>query len=161
MKIVKTLIFSYRSEVLEIFSFIFHFPVLFLCTNHYSNSTLTLLVILMVSGENRTEKQIISSKTTINWLLYDIWCYLFIAFFDWKIVFFQQTVLRVYYILKYISFLGVLNWFAVHSQTKKYMEIIFRPRVGKVKHARVFQFFHQLLKICGIVILTIQTFLKS
>ena len=89
-------------------------------------------------SQNRTEKQIISSKTTINWLLNDIWCYLFIAFFDWKIVFFQQTVLRVYYILKYISFLGVLNWFAVHSQTKKYMEIIFRPRVGKVKHSRVF-----------------------
>ena len=34
LKIVKTLIFSYRLEVLEIFGFIFHFPVLFLCTDH-------------------------------------------------------------------------------------------------------------------------------
>ena len=40
---------------------------------------------------------------------------------------------------KGISFLGVLNFVAVHSQTKKYLEIISTPRVGKVKHARVFQ----------------------
>ena len=51
------------------------------------------------SLQNCTEKQIMSSKTTINWLFNDIWCYLFIACFDWKIVF-QQTVARVYYILK-------------------------------------------------------------
>ena len=29
-----------------------------------------------------------------------MWCYLFIACFDWKIGIFQQTVVRVYYILK-------------------------------------------------------------
>ena len=40
-----------------------------------------------------------SCKTTINWLLNDIWC-LFIVCFDWKIGIFQQTVVRVYYILK-------------------------------------------------------------
>ena len=34
--------------------------------------------------QNRTEKQIMPSKTTINWLFNDIWCYLFIACFDWK-----------------------------------------------------------------------------
>ena len=39
------------------------------------------------------------SKTTINWLFNDIWCYLFIACFDWKIDVFKQTVVRVYYIL--------------------------------------------------------------
>ena len=33
-----------------------------------------------------------------NWLFSDIWCYLFSACFDWKIDFFQQTVVRVYYI---------------------------------------------------------------
>ena len=37
-KILKTLVFSYRFEVLEIFSFTFHFPALFLCTDHYSNN---------------------------------------------------------------------------------------------------------------------------
>ena len=40
------------------------------------------------------------SKTTINWLFNDVLCYLFIAFFDWKIGFFQQTHVRVYDILK-------------------------------------------------------------
>ena len=40
------------------------------------------------------------SKTTINWLFDNIWCYLFIACFDWKTEVFQQTVVRVYYILK-------------------------------------------------------------
>ena len=40
------------------------------------------------------------SKTTINWLFNDVLCYLFVAFFDWKIGFFQQTHVRVYDILK-------------------------------------------------------------
>ena len=30
-----------------------------------------------------------------------MWCYLVIAFFDWKIGVFQQTLVRVYYILKF------------------------------------------------------------
>ena len=47
-------------------------------------------------SQNRTEKQIMPSKTTINWLFNDIWCYLFIACFDWKIGIFQKTVVRVY-----------------------------------------------------------------
>ena len=50
--------------------------------------------------KNCTEKQIRSSKTTVNWIFNDIWSYLFIAWFDWKIGVFQQTVVRVYYILK-------------------------------------------------------------
>ena len=49
--------------------------------------------------QNRTEKQIMRSKTTINWLFNDILCYLFIACFDWKIGFFQQTVVKVCLIL--------------------------------------------------------------
>ena len=50
-------------------------------------------------SQNGTEKQIMPSKTTINWLFNDIWCYLLIACFDWKICVFQQIVVRVYYIL--------------------------------------------------------------
>ena len=49
-------------------------------------------------SQNRTE--IMLSKTTINWLFNDIWYCSFIACFHWKIGVFQQTVLRVYYILK-------------------------------------------------------------
>ena len=51
--------------------------------------------------QNRTEKQSMSFKTIINWLFNDIWSYLIIGCFDWKIVFFQQTVVKVYYILTY------------------------------------------------------------
>ena len=40
------------------------------------------------------------SKITINCLFNDVWCYLLIACFDWEIFAFQQTVARVYYILK-------------------------------------------------------------
>ena len=55
-------------------------------------------VLLTLIFSNRTEKQIIPSKTTINWLFNDIG-YLFIACFDGKIGVFQQTVVIVYYIL--------------------------------------------------------------
>ena len=41
-----------------------------------------------------TEKQIVLFKTTINWLFNDIWCYLVIGYFDWRICIFQQTVPR-------------------------------------------------------------------
>ena len=50
--------------------------------------------------ENRTEKQIMPSKTTITWLFNDIWCYLYIVCFDWKIGVFQQTVAMLYYVFK-------------------------------------------------------------
>ena len=49
--------------------------------------------------QNRTEKQIMPSKTTVNWLFTDIWCYLIIGCFDQKFVVFLQTAVRVYYIL--------------------------------------------------------------
>ena len=38
-------------------------------------------------------------KTTTNWLFNGIWCYLVIGSFDWIFCVFQQTVVRVYYIL--------------------------------------------------------------
>ena len=41
-------------------------------THFYTNSELS---------ENRTEKKIIPSKSTINWLFNNIWCYLFITGF--------------------------------------------------------------------------------
>ena len=44
-------------------------------------------------SQNRTEKQIMSFKTTVNWLFNDV-CYLVIGCFNWKIGVFQQTVVR-------------------------------------------------------------------
>ena len=44
--------------------------------------------------QNRTEKQIMPFKTAVNWLFNDIWCYLAIGCFEWKICIFQQTVQR-------------------------------------------------------------------
>ena len=38
-------------------------------------------------------------KTTVNMIFNDMWCYLVIAFFDWKIGYFQQTEVSVYSIL--------------------------------------------------------------
>ena len=51
-------------------------------------------------SQNRAKKQITSYKTTVNWLFNDMRCYLVMAFFDWKTGIFQQTVVRVYCILK-------------------------------------------------------------
>ena len=45
-----------------------------------------------------------STKTTVNWLFNEIWFYLFIACFDWKIAVFQQTVVRAYYTPKLGNF---------------------------------------------------------
>ena len=45
-------------------------------------------------SQNRTEKQIMPFKTTVNWLFNNIWCYLVIGCFDWKNGIFQQTVIR-------------------------------------------------------------------
>ena len=55
---------------------------------------------LIVNYRKIIQKNKLRLKTTINWLFNDISCYLFIACFDWKINVFQQTVIRVYYILK-------------------------------------------------------------
>ena len=41
--------------------------------------------------ENAFLTLIVPSKTTINWLFNDVWCYLFSACFDWKIVVNKQT----------------------------------------------------------------------
>ena len=50
-------------------------------------------------SQNCTEKQSMPSNTKTNWLFNDIWCYLSIACFDWKIDVFQQRVLRVIILL--------------------------------------------------------------
>ena len=52
-------------------------------------------------SQNCTEKQFMPSKTGVNRLYNDIWCYLASACFDWKIDIFQQTVVRIYYILNW------------------------------------------------------------
>ena len=45
-------------------------------------------------SQKSTEKQIMLFKTTVNCLFNDIWCYLFIGCFAWKIGIFQQAVVR-------------------------------------------------------------------
>ena len=44
--------------------------------------------------KNVKKKQILPFKTAVNWLFNDIWHYLIISCFDWKIDVFQQTVVR-------------------------------------------------------------------
>ena len=39
-----------------------------------------------------------------------MWCYLVIAFFNWKIVIFQKTVVRICCILKHTQFFLILAW---------------------------------------------------
>ena len=51
LKIGKTPIFSHRLEVLEIFYFTFHFPVLFLCTKPYYHQSLSHLIGACFSKE--------------------------------------------------------------------------------------------------------------
>ena len=41
----KTPIFSHRLNVLQIFSFTFHFPVFLLCTDHYTHISRILMAI--------------------------------------------------------------------------------------------------------------------
>ena len=51
-----------------------------------------------------------ATKTTLNWLYNDIWCYLDIGYFDWKTDVFQQTVIRVYYIFKFDKYVQNCNF---------------------------------------------------
>ena len=55
----------------------------------------TFLTLTVNYHKSRTEKQIMPSKATVKWLFNDLWCYLPIACFDWKIAVFQQTVVKV------------------------------------------------------------------
>ena len=86
--------------------------------------------------QNHAEKQIMPSKTTVNWLFNDIWCYLFIGCFDWKIGIFQQTVVRVYYIplngklqketiIYYFIYYGARKVFCKIMQQKYFKEVWF------------------------------------
>ena len=49
-------------------------------------------------------------QKTVNWLFNDIWSYLVIGCFDWKIGVFQQTVVRVYYIYKILKQNDSMDW---------------------------------------------------
>ena len=54
-------------------------------------------------SQNHIEKQIMPIKTTVYWLFNDIWCYLIIGCFDWKII------VRVYISLVSYLFFPVTN----------------------------------------------------
>ena len=71
----------------------------FLPKKRSENAILTLIMNYLKIAQ---KKQIMLSKTAINLLFNNIGCYLFSACFDWKVGVFQQTVVRVYYFLKYL-----------------------------------------------------------
>ena len=76
----------------------------------YKRKDLNALLTLTVNYHKIEQKK--KFKTTVNWLFTDLWCHLVIGCFDWKIVVFWETVVRVYYILKTwhsCSFLGYLT----------------------------------------------------
>ena len=64
-----------------------------------------------------------------------MWCYLVIAFFNWKIGIFQQTLVRVYCILKAarvnsvwyatktVSYLGPQIWDLVPNEIKRNLKL--------------------------------------
>ena len=60
-------------------------------------------------SQDRTEKQIMPFKITVNWLFDDIWCYLVMGCFNLKNGVFQQTVVRVYCILKEKTLINFLK----------------------------------------------------
>ena len=74
-------------------------------------------------SQHRAKKQIMSAKTTINWLFNDLCCYLFIACFDWKTDVFQQAVVRVYYILNNFMWL-CLVWCYQWTISKNRVKIL-------------------------------------
>ena len=76
--------------------------------------------------QNCTEKQITLSKTTINWLFNDIWYYLVISCFDWKNGVFQQSVVRVYYILKGCA--SNVSIFMQHLTSIRYPTLVLLPK---------------------------------
>ena len=57
-----------------------------------------------------------------------------LSFFEIQIQYFyvdiKKQVPMTKSAFKDISFLGVLNWVTIHSQTEKYVEIISTPQVG-------------------------------
>ena len=63
-------------------------------------------------SQNCTVKQIMPFKTTVNWLFNYTWCYLVIGCFNFKNVFFQQTVVRVYYILNCLLFISIFIYYS-------------------------------------------------
>ena len=91
------------------------------------------------SSQNRTEKQIMPLKTIVNWLFNDMWCYLVIGFFDWKIGVFQQTVVRVYRILNELHGLKICKFKITHLQKKFITRVHYRwseGDLGLLQHPR-------------------------
>ena len=98
-------------------------------------------------SQNRTEKQIMPFKTTVNWLFNDIWYYLVIGSFDWKIGVFQQIVVRVYYILK-----ASYETFANEFFTKKIITRAYSRSSNSLGFNHIFQKFSEI--ICEIIFST-------
>ena len=84
--------------------------------------------------QNRTEKQIMPFKTTMNWLVNDIWCYLLIACFDWEVGVFQHAFVRFYYINTYWTLPD-------EPQKKKFFPVPYRVSFSKVSRLVLWQFF--------------------
>ena len=94
--------------------------------------------------QNYTEKQIIPFKTTVNWLFNDIWCYLVVGCFDWKIVIFQQIVVRVYYILNLTIFLFYMNRYFFKFISHVFKSVKDIHRVREPAWHQTFSFLHYI-----------------
>ena len=77
-----------------------HWKILVPCTSGKKRPKKAIFNNNSELSQYRTEKQIMPLKATLNCLINDIWRYSVIGYFDWKIGVLQQTVVRVYYILK-------------------------------------------------------------
>ena len=83
-------------------------------------------------------KHACTTHLTIIWLFNDImilWCYLFIACFEWKIGVFQQTVVMVYYILKQTPGMFKIVHFWVHTLAYR---VFTEAAIGGVLQEKVF-----------------------
>ena len=94
--------------------------------------------------QNRTEKQTMPFKTTVNWLFNDIKCYFVIGCFNWKIGIFQQTVVRVYYILKLVE---------KTNQSFEENEFALLLTYSKLLTQFIIKFYWEKLEYHGIIIL--------
>ena len=59
--------------------------------------------------QNRAETPIMVFETTVNWLFHDIWCYLVIGCFDWKIGLLSTNNSKEF-IVSLIILISILKW---------------------------------------------------
>ena len=79
-------------------------------------------------------------KTSVNWLSNDIWCYLVIVCFDWKIGVFQKIVLRGFIVSlifwTYWINLKIVNKYLTEAQVQK--RLIYQMSKSEPKVTNVF-----------------------